>query len=77
MKLLKIACAFVLVLNLAACQNFIAPAAKVATYTVSYDGNGNTGGTLPSDSTIYPAGGSITVLANTATMAKTGFTFTG
>jgi uncharacterized repeat protein (TIGR02543 family) len=77
MKLLKIACALVLIAGLAACQNLLGPAAKVTTYMVTYDGNGNSGGTAPSDGSTYPAGGSITVLANSGTLAKTGYTFSG
>ena len=77
MKLLKIACALVLIAGLAACQNLLGPAATVTTYTVTYDGNGNSGGTAPSDGSTYPAGGSITALANSGTLAKTGYTFSG
>ena len=47
------------------------------TYTVTYDGNGNTGGDVPVDGTKYPQGGTVTVLGNTGSLVKTGFTFTG
>lgn len=47
------------------------------TYTVTYDGNGSTGGTVPTDaSSPYFGGSTVTVLAP-GTMSKTGFTFGG
>jgi len=46
------------------------------TYTVTYDGNGNTSGTVPSDSGKYEQGQSIWVLGNTD-LAKTGYSFSG
>ena len=46
-------------------------------YTVTYDGNGNTGGTAPTDSTFYPSGSTVTVLGNTGSLVKTGFAFRG
>jgi len=48
-----------------------------ATYTVTYYGNGNTGGTVPVDSGTYLAGATTTVLSNTGSLVKTGYTFTG
>lgn len=48
------------------------------TYTVTYDGNGNTSGTAPTDSSSpYNSGSTVTVLGNTGTLAKTGKTFGG
>ncbi len=47
------------------------------TYTVTYDGNGNTGGSIPIDSTNYEGGQTVTVLGNTGNLVKTGYTFTG
>ncbi|OKP93860.1 InlB B-repeat-containing protein, partial [Paenibacillus sp. P46E] len=47
------------------------------TYTVTYNGNGSTGGTVPTDSTGYPQGNTVTVLGNTGTLVKTGYTFAG
>lgn len=47
------------------------------TYTVTYDGNGNTSGSAPSDANVYEAGTNVTVAANTGNLAKTGFTFAG
>ena len=47
------------------------------TYTVTYDGNGNTGGTAPTDSTNYETGQTVTVLDNTGALVKAGSTFAG
>ena len=47
-------------------------------YTVTYNGNGNTGGTAPTDaSSPYAAGSNVTVLGNTGSLVKTGYTFDG
>ncbi|MEO8347103.1 MAG: InlB B-repeat-containing protein, partial [Betaproteobacteria bacterium] len=46
-------------------------------YGVSYSGNGNTGGTVPVDSGAYATGATVTVLGNTGSLAKTGYTFGG
>jgi hypothetical protein len=45
------------------------------TYSVTYNGNGNTGGTVPVDATAYFAGGAATVLGNTGSLVKTGYRF--
>ena len=47
------------------------------TYTVTYDGNGNTGGTVPTDSNNYLSGATVTVAQNTGNLAKAGFAFVG
>lgn len=48
------------------------------TYTVTYNGNGNTGGTAPTDaSSPYAAGSNVTVLGNTGSLVKTGYVFDG
>ena len=44
------------------------------TYTVTYNGNGNTGGTVPTDPNNYASGASVTVLG-AGTLVKTGYTF--
>jgi uncharacterized repeat protein (TIGR02543 family) len=44
---------------------------------VTYDGNGSTGGSVPTDSNTYAAGVTVTVLANTGSLVKTGSTFSG
>jgi uncharacterized repeat protein (TIGR02543 family) len=49
------------------------------TYTVTYDGNGNTGGTVPIDSTVYKEKDieTVIVLRNTGNLVKVGYTFIG
>ena len=44
-------------------------------HTLSYNGNGNTGGTVPASSTSYSFGSTITVLGNTGGLTKTNYTF--
>lgn len=46
-------------------------------YKVTYDGNGNTGGAVPTDSTEYVHGSEVTAKGNTSNLAKTGHTFAG
>ncbi|WP_431029989.1 InlB B-repeat-containing protein [Lysinibacillus sp. LZ02] len=48
-----------------------------STFTVSYDGNGATGGQVPVDNAMYETNNSVTVSDNTGNLEKTGFTFTG
>jgi uncharacterized repeat protein (TIGR02543 family) len=47
------------------------------TYTVTYNGNGSTGGTVPTDSNPYEQNSTVTVLGNTGSLVKTGNTFVG
>ncbi len=47
------------------------------TYKVTYDGNVNTGGTVPVDENRYLTGASVTVLGNTGSLEKTGYSFVG
>jgi uncharacterized repeat protein (TIGR02543 family) len=48
------------------------------TNTVTYDGNGNTGGTVPVDpNSPYVSGATVTVLGNTGNLARTGYVFAG
>jgi uncharacterized repeat protein (TIGR02543 family) len=47
------------------------------TYTATYNGNGNTGGTIPVDANKYETGAIIKVKSNTGNLVKTGFTFAG
>jgi uncharacterized repeat protein (TIGR02543 family) len=52
----------------------------ITTYTMAYDGNGNTGGNPPTDeSSPYDSGSSVSVLGNTGTppLTNTGYTFAG
>ena len=46
-------------------------------YTVSYDGNSNTGGAVPTDGTSYNTTDTATVLGNTGSLVRTGYTFAG
>ena len=45
--------------------------------TVTYVGNGNTGGSVPVDGNLYANGATVTVLGNTGGLVKTGYTFKG
>jgi len=47
------------------------------TYAVTYNGNGNTGGTVPVDSKTYVNGAPVVVLDNTGNLVKSGFRFSG
>jgi uncharacterized repeat protein (TIGR02543 family) len=47
------------------------------TYTVTYNGNGNTGGTVPTDANNYQQDVTVTVLDNTGSLTKTDYTFAG
>ncbi len=47
------------------------------TYTVTYDGNSNTGGSVPVDSTNYEQGQTVTILGNLGNLTKTGSFFAG
>ena len=47
------------------------------TYTVTYNGNGSTSGSAPTDPNAYLQGATVTVIGNTGNLAKIGFTFTG
>jgi len=47
------------------------------TYSVSYNGNGSDGGSVPVDGSSYLTGQTVTVLANTGSLVKSGATFTG
>lgn len=46
-------------------------------YKITYDGNSNTSGSVPTDANSYFTGATATVLANTGTLARTGYTFAG
>ncbi len=45
------------------------------TYTVTYDGNGNTGGSVPTDGNSYFNGATVTVLGNTGNLVKSEYNF--
>lgn len=44
-------------------------------YTVTYDGNGSDGGSVPVDGNSYTTGAAVTVLGNTGGLTRSGFTF--
>ncbi|MEI6437441.1 MAG: InlB B-repeat-containing protein [Candidatus Omnitrophota bacterium] len=46
-------------------------------YTVTYNGNTNTGGSVPTDGSTYQIGATVTVLGNTGGLTKTGYSFNG
>jgi len=47
------------------------------TYTVTYDGNHNTGGSVPVDTTNYTQGQTVIVLGNTGNLFRNGHTYNG
>ena len=49
----------------------------VKSYSVTYDGNGSTGGTIPSDPSTYTSGSTVTIKTNSGSLIKTGSTFAG
>ena len=52
-------------------------ATTLAALTSTYIGNGNTGGAVPSDTTSYQTNETFTVLGNTGTLTKPGYSFAG
>ncbi len=48
-----------------------------ATYSVTYNSNGATSGTVPTDETAYVSGATVTVLGNTGNLAKAGYIYAG
>ncbi len=46
-------------------------------YSVTYNGNGNSSGSAPTDGTAYQQGDTATVLGNTGSLVKTGYSFNG
>ena len=47
------------------------------TYSVTYNGNVSTGGSVPTDGNSYQQGATVTVLGNTGALVKTSYTFAG
>ena len=47
------------------------------TYSVTYNANGATSGTVPTDASAYSSGTTVTVFGNTGSLAKTGYIFGG
>jgi len=52
-------------------------AVSLTTLGVTYDGNSPTGGTVPNDTLVYASGETVTVQANSGTLVRTGYTFSG
>ena len=48
-----------------------------ATYSVTYSGNTNSGGAVPTDATAYGASTTVTVASNSGLLVKSGYTFSG
>lgn len=46
-------------------------------YNVTYNGNGNSGGSIPSDANNYNNGATVTVLGNSGSLSLSGYTFDG
>ena len=55
----------------------VTAAPTAAAYTVTYNGNGSTSGAPPTDPNKYAQGAKVTVLGNTGSLARTGYTFAG
>ena len=54
-----------------------ANSASSPTYTITYNGNGNTGGSVPVDTAQYKQGQTATVQGNPGNLVKTNYTFNG
>jgi uncharacterized repeat protein (TIGR02543 family) len=52
-------------------------ATTLAALTATYYGNGNTGGSVPSDTSTYQTNATFVVLGNSGTLIKPGYTFAG
>jgi hypothetical protein len=52
-------------------------AVVVKSYSVTYEGNGSTGGAAPSDPSTYTSGSTVTIKTNSGLLVKTGSTFAG
>ena len=57
--------------------SFEGPSFYGAPLSITYNGQSNTSGAVPVDSTIYVRSGSAVVLGNTGTLARTGYTWGG
>ena len=57
-------------------ENMVLYAKWAPVYTVTYFGNGATGGSVPVDGNHYLAGAGVTVAGNSKSLTKAGYTFT-
>ena len=55
----------------------IEPVAAPSSFSVTYNANGATSGSVPTDANTYASGASVIVLGNTGNLAKVGYTFDG
>ena len=53
------------------------PTSSPSGFSVTYNGNGSTGGTVPTDGTPYEENAIVTILGNTGRLEKTGYVFAG
>jgi uncharacterized repeat protein (TIGR02543 family) len=65
------------IVNISANLILYAKWTNLPTYTVTYNGNGSTGGSAPVDSNTYLSGNAVTVLDNIGTLVRAGYTFNG
>lgn len=65
-----------LIVALAGCSNLLG-GNDPESYSVSYNGNGSTGGSVPTDSGEYEEGDTVTVADNTGSLSRTSYTFAG
>lgn len=63
--------------NYSVASSGLTPSAPITTYSVTYNPNGFTGGSPPVDAGSYANGATVTVLGNTGSLFKTGYTFSG
>ncbi|MBO6284826.1 MAG: InlB B-repeat-containing protein, partial [Bacilli bacterium] len=59
------------------CKSIVVTYDPSTTKGVTYDGNGNTSGSVPTDSNEYDVGDSVTVKGNTGSLKKTQYIFSG
>jgi hypothetical protein len=72
-----ISCVAVMALAILSCNDPVSnpQPSKAPGFTVTYDGNGNTGGTVPIDNNGYLTGAKVTVKPNSGALTRTGFAF--
>jgi uncharacterized repeat protein (TIGR02543 family) len=63
--------------TLAATYTSVSGFTTATAYSVTYNGNSNTGGSVPTDSASYASGSTVTVLGNSGSLVRTNYTFNG